>query len=166
MSPEERLEALRFNVARSLRYHDKRRAFFDLLGKALQMLALLGSSAAVLALVKESQSEFFAVLFSAVAAGSSLLNLVIGTTSKLEAYTKLKNRFLDLEGKIEAVRVADEETVQRLQDERYQIEKDEPAISNWLNKVVYNETVDALGYDQTHKHSVRWYHHLGNLKLT
>ena len=161
----EKLEELRFNVARSLRYHDKRRAFFELLGKTLQFSALVGSSAAVLALVRESGSDWLAVVFAAIAAVASLLNLVIGTSTKYETYTKLKNRFIDLQARIDEIQEPTEEEVAKVMKERHVIEKEEPSISIWLNKVCYNETVDALGYDVSAKRPIHWWYHLGNLKL-
>jgi hypothetical protein len=90
MSAEDRLEHLRFDVARSLRYHDKRRGFFETLGKALQLVALLGSSAAVLALVNKSGSDLLPVVFAASAAGASLLNLVIGTDGQIRKLHQAK----------------------------------------------------------------------------
>lgn len=166
MDVERALDELRFNVARSVRYHDKRRAFYESMGKGLQLVSLLGSSAAVIALLKDLNTDSAALVFSAVAASTGLLNLVIGTSGKLEVYTKLKNRFLDLQARVEAVQEPTEAVLSKLIEDRYQIEKEEPGISVWINKICYNETIDALGYDASEKRPVPWYYHLGHLKLT
>lgn len=166
MDPQAKLDELHFNVARSIRYHDKRRGFFELFGKLLQFIALISSSVAVIALLDKIDKTHAALILSSIAAAATLCNLVVGSSAKLEQHTKLKNRFIDLLSKIEATGSATEVAVRTLIDERLQIEKEEPAISHWLNTLCYNETVDALGYDASAKRQAPWYYYLGNLKLS
>src|SRR5215213_9538395 len=83
-------EALRFDVAQSLCYHEKRRVFFEVLGKTLEFLTLIGSAGAVLALL-EVDAKSGALVLSSVAAISVLVSLVLSPVSKLERHTALKN---------------------------------------------------------------------------
>lgn len=94
--------ALRFDVAHALRYHEKRRAFFEALGKTLEFLTLIGSAGAVLALL-EVDAKAAALALSALAAISVLFSLVLSPRSKLERHTALRNRLLDLQERLDAV---------------------------------------------------------------
>lgn len=166
------INALRFNVARSIRYHDKRRGYFDFLGKFLQYISLLGSSAAVATLIGATMPEFefigitikVPLLISALTACVTLLNLMIGCAGKMENHTKLRNQFHDLMNSIDDVSDATIEDMRKLNRWRVDIEKEEPSISDWLNKLMFNETVDALGYDPCERKPVFFYYYLGNLR--
>lgn len=168
----EDFDALRFNVARSIRYHDKRRGYFDFLGKFLQYVSLLGSSAAVATLIGSTMPEFdvatitikVPLLISAATACVTLLNLMIGCAGKMESHTKFRNQFHDLMIAIDEVGEPAVEDMRKLNRRRVDIEKEEPSISDWLNKLMFNETVDALGYDPSERKPVCFYYYLGNLR--
>jgi hypothetical protein len=115
---------LRLNIAQSLCYHDKRRAFFDAVGKSLEFLALIGSSGAVLALL-EVDTKAAALLLSAIAAISILLNVFLAPAAKLALHTAIRNRLLDLQAQVHAsdLNTAD---IDRLTQVRIEIEKAEP----------------------------------------
>jgi hypothetical protein len=115
---------LRLSIAQSLCYHDKRRAFFDVFGKSLEFLALIGSSGAVLALL-EVDTKAAALVLSAVAAVSILLNIWLAPAAKLALHTAIRNRLLDLQTQVHAsdLNTAD---IDRLTQVRIEIEKGEP----------------------------------------
>jgi hypothetical protein len=155
---------LRLRIAQSLCYHDKRRAFFEAFGKSLELLALIGSSGAVLALL-EVDTKAAALVLSAIAAISILLNIFLAPAAKLALHTALRNRLLDLRAQLHAsdLNTAD---IRKLMQVRLEIEKDEPPLSRWLNALCYNRALSALGYDKNRREAVAWYYRLAYLKLT
>jgi hypothetical protein len=118
-----RIEALRFDVARSLRHHEKRRAFFETLGKSLEFLALIGSAGAVLALL-EVDTKSGAIVLSSLAAIALLVNLVLSPSSKRERHIALRNRLLDLQERLDAGNLTASD-LQRCAEIRVEIRKDE-----------------------------------------
>jgi hypothetical protein len=155
---------LRLGIARALCYHDKRRLFFEVFGKGLEFLALIGSAGAVLALL-EVDTKAAALVLSTVAAVSVLLIILLTPAAKLELHTRLRNRLLDLQTQVHA-RDPTSADIPRLMQARVEIEKDEPPLSGWLSALCHNEALGALGYDESRKKAIEWYYRLGYLKLT
>jgi hypothetical protein len=126
---EDDRERLRLTVAQALCYHDKRRAFFEVFGKSLEFLALVGSAGTILALL-EVDTKAAALALSAVAAGAILLNILLAPGAKLVLHTALRNRLLDLQARLDAhdLTAAD---MGRLAQARVEIEKDAPPVSSW-----------------------------------
>lgn len=140
---------LRFNVARSIRYHDQRRGFFELSQKLSTWLSLIISSGAVLAVLKNNDQ--LTLFLTAAVAVISALSVVFQFSTKLIQYTDLKARFLDLESSIAGCTNPTEADVVKFVQARKAIERGEPPISKALNLIIFNDTVDALGMEKEHK---------------
>lgn len=146
MDLDDEIWELRFHIARSIRYHDKKRAWFDVLNKVAQIIALVASSAAVINLIKEEANDEFALWFSAIAATATLVNLVMGSAAKFFTYSELKKRFVELDSKLDKLTASPTEAgIVALWQEIKAVEKDEPPISKILNIRAHNAAVDALG---------------------
>ncbi len=161
MDNEDKLFELKFNVVRSVRYHDFRRRAFDLLNKIITVLLLIFGSGAIAALLQSTPSGKEWALYCAVAAAIlGSFNVVLGSSSKIAFYGALKNKHADLLTKIESCKEPTDEKLLELQARYSEIEKDEPSISDALNRISFNQAVDALGLDKKEKKPVSVFDYL------
>ena len=112
---------LRLDVAQSVRYHEKRRAFFEVLGKSLEFVALIGSAGAVLALL-EIDTKALALVLSAVAALSVVLLILLSPSSRQALHTVLGDRLLDLQARLQEPGLTEPE-LRRIAQARLEIGK-------------------------------------------
>lgn len=88
MSPEERkVDGLFYQVEKSMRYHQRRRGFYDLVHRWMMFLIILFGGGAIV-----SKPEIFGAAASAIAA----VNLVWNTSHKARDHEMLFRRFSDL----------------------------------------------------------------------
>jgi hypothetical protein len=151
---QEEFAELCFNVTRSIRYHDARREFFDMAQKLVSWIALIASSGAFVAVLQREVT--LSLYLSALVAVISALTVVFEFSSKLATYTDLRNRYVDLEAMLAACRNPTEDDLIRLTKMRKDIERGEPSVSHSLNLICYNDAIDALGRDPSHKVNVSW----------
>jgi hypothetical protein len=166
MSPKTQLWNLRFDVVRSVRYHDFRRGAFDLFNKVTTIGILAASSGAVVSLLlavdSNKQAPTFAIWMSAIAAFLSILNIALGSPTKISLYTNLKNKHSALLRKVELAQ-PEEAQILALREEYDKIESEEPDISDAVNRIAYNKAVDAVGADQAQKRPVGIFTYLAAL---
>lgn len=146
---EEALWTLKFDVVRSIRYHDYRRRAFDLFNKISNVITLLCSSAALFALWSPEAQKDVAIFASAIAAVFGVLVVVTNAAEKTAFYGGLKSKHASLLARIE--NATDGAALAVLRNEYRIIESDEPPISESLNKIAYNKAIDALGIDKSKK---------------
>ncbi len=144
----ERWHALQFDVQRSIRYHERRRAFFSMSNKLSEASAILFGSAAVVSLLKEW--EVAVIVASIIVTVLATLNLVFGTVAMSYKHADLGKRFIDLHRKM-LTSQATEDQYLRLVDERLTIERDEPPIKRAVDLMCYNEMLYAGGYDESNR---------------
>jgi hypothetical protein len=122
---------LLFDVRRSIRYHDRRRAFFEMLYRAAAVLVILLSG---LALAGGAAS--WIICFSLIAALLAACNMA-------NLHTMLRARFCDLEVALRKAREPD--AFHDCQLHRLAIERDEPTIYRALDLYCYRELCAADG---------------------
>lgn len=138
---------LLFNIHRSIRYHDKRKAFFELLHRGTNVITILFAGN-VLFMATHPDAGGDPGWLTAIALFGSILatiDLVIGYASRASLHSVLRQKFCDLEI---AIRCTPEDNldIAALTRQRLEIEKDEPSIYRALDLVCYNECVNAF-YD-------------------
>lgn len=144
----------KFGVRRSIRYHQRRRAFFDSLDQTGNMLSVIFGSAAVYG-VLESNHKSMALLSAGAVTVLSAINLVIGSTRRAREHWDLARRFSALEQKMlcdpseDALRISCEE--------RLSIETDEPPTLRILDCICHNEVARAEGFDSSEIWRIRWW---------
>lgn len=141
---EEDIYSLTFSVNKSIRYHSKRRQFFDYWHSCCDALTAISGSSAFVALLSEKPSVHIALWLSAIVAISTSCDLVIGLSKKGQQYDDLKKRFSRLLNEI----IIGDHTMENLvkwKSERISIEKDEPTFLTLLNTICHNEECIALG---------------------
>lgn len=148
MDANSEIEVLRFNVVRSIRYHDKRRGFFDRVSKFSKIISFFGSTAAAVTILK-SWSDLAAAIFAASAAGFTIVDTICGTAARYTLHTDLKNRFAKLLNDVEIVQKPTEQEIIRLRNMRREIEESEPPVLHVLNSICFNDSVSALGLSES-----------------
>lgn len=140
-------EGLLFDIRRAVRYHNRRRGFFDRLDQLTNVLALIFGSVSIYGVLAQS-NHLLAVLSAAVVTVFSAFNLVIGSSQRARNHFDLARRFIDLEQRI----VTSEPSARLLAkytSERLSIEKDEPPVLHVLDCICYNEQGRAMGYSDS-----------------
>lgn len=145
---EGRWYQLDFAVGRSLRYHAKRRAFFEHCNhwtRAISAIAGFGTVAMVI------QGFHWATITAGTIVGiATALDLVFDYSKRTMAYDDLYRRFADL-----GIKISDTshtaENYRQLVTERRKIEKEEPTVMIVLDAVCHNEERKSRGFDDTYK---------------
>jgi len=135
---------LQFGVRRSIRYHQRRRGFFDGLDKLGDMLAVLFGSAAIYG-VLAAHSATLVVVASVVVTVVATLNLVLGSSRKAWLHADLARRFIELERQL--LVEPDEGVYRQLTAQRLSIEAEEPPILRVLDSLCHNEQLRAEGLE-------------------
>lgn len=151
---------LLFDVLRSIRYHDRRRAFFDVLHRSNSALVILLAGSVVFDLAKPGESPWWMVALALVASLLSIMDLVIGYSTASNRHSDLKRRFAELEIAIRSGG-EDELTWASHHTVRVRIEQDEPPIYRVLDLLCYQEVCRSLGmYDRADSIEVCWFKRL------
>ena len=142
--------ALLFNVRRSVRYHDRRRAFFERLHQITSALTVLLAGSVLFDLARPGETAYWMIGLAVVAALLSAWDIVVGYAGKSGLHKDLKTRFGALEMDMMSGDNASE-TWKRYQIERLRIEQDEPPIFRALDLLCHNELLIAEGFDRNDK---------------
>lgn len=136
---------IEFNIRRSIRYHTKRRRFFDKLHRIVVFLTVICGSSAFVALMSDNQK--IATWVTLVITLVSLLDLAIDFSGKSVLHDNLQRKFSDLLNK---TIVCDDsnQKLKELEVDRILIEKDEPTALKALNILCHNEQCIAQGHDK------------------
>lgn len=133
-----------FDVRRSLRYHDRRRSFFELMHRVTAALTILMAGSVLFDLGKPGNTASWLTAISFIAAVLATLDMVIGYAGKADLHRSLKVQF----GKLEISIIsgdASEAEWNTHQIRRLEIELDEPPVYRALDLLCYNEVAKADG---------------------
>jgi hypothetical protein len=138
---------LLFDVRRSIRYHDRRRAFYERLHHVTSLLTILMAGSVLFDLAKSGETATWLIWVSTVAALLAAIDMVIGYAQRASLHSSLRERFANLE--IEIISGPnDGDCWRNYQKQRLLIEKDEPAIYQVLDGLCRNELLIAEGYSK------------------
>lgn len=151
-----RVHNLLFGVRRSIRYHSRRRMFFDRWQTVTSAVSVVFGSATVVTILG-ANSPKFAVMAAVVVTLASAVDLVVGTAKAARDHSDLAKRFISLEQAINGTQELDERTITQLENSRLDIEKDEPPVLRVLDTLCHNELMRAMGYDHHDFKRVAWY---------
>jgi hypothetical protein len=150
--------ALLFGVRRSIRYHTRRRKFFDGLSGWGDFLTIITGGTVVAFAAGEAKHTALTAILGAAIAIISALDLVIGFSTKARDYHDLVKEFSELEREMTAS--DDKRTKENLAaftNKRLAIEEDEPPILCVLNNSCHNDLCRALGKDSKYYVDIKWY---------
>jgi hypothetical protein len=146
------LNDLLFGVRRSIRYHNRRRRFFDGFDKFVKVLSVVGGSAAfAAATVHHSQ---IIMIFTGLVAVFAAINLVVGPAQAARLHEELARKFSTLERDMKLAKEPSSDQLNKFQAERLMIEPEEPPIMRVLDVICHNELCEAMGYDKCHLYEV------------
>lgn len=143
---------LLWGVRRSIRYHSRRRMFFENFNLTANAIGLIFGSATILAVLTQAKQEtdsiWWTVIPAALVTLFSSLNLVIGTVRKAQVHHDLVRRFTQLEQDMVKMDAPNEQMVREISAKRLQIEADEPPVKRIVDILCHNELMTATGRDQ------------------
>ena len=149
---------LSFAVRRSIRYHAKRRAWYDGLHSAAMVTAAIAGSTTFATIVAGSPE--IAKWLALVVAIASVMDTMLNWPEKARTHDALYRRFHDLEQVINESDELSEKRLNKLQNQRLQIEVDEPTTIDALNIVCRNIQAQAQGHPRSELTHIRWYQRL------
>jgi DDE superfamily endonuclease len=152
-----RVHSDRVRVNTSIRYHAKRRAFFDAAHRLMMLIGVIGGSAAFFALLSNSASMLAKIAAFSVAVATAI-DLVFSLPEKAREHDKLCERFSDLAAEImgNIHGKSDRLIVSGFRTKRLIIEKHEPTMMPALNLICHNEEARARGYGESELYSIGW----------
>jgi len=160
MDIEEDIHKLLFDVRRSIRYHIRRRSFYDRFNLIVNAISVVMGSATVYGILK-AQSQDIALTAAAAVTILSSINLVVGSVRQARLHNDLAKRFIVLEKKITTSTSKDTEKLAEWTSERLDIETEEPPVLHVLNCICHNELIRATGgYGSEHLAKIAWYQRL------
>lgn len=136
---------LLFDIRRSIRYHDRRKSFFERLHHITSFLTILMAGSVLFDLAKDGETAWWLIVASILAALFAICDMVIGFSKQAGIHANLKDRFSALEINMISGDTK-EETWNNYQRERLSIEKDEPPIYVALDALCRNELLIAEGF--------------------
>lgn len=136
---------LLFGVRRSVRYHNRRRMFFDRIHKITVSLSLIFGSATVAVALSKIGSPWVSICAALVSVFAAI-DLVFDAPQYARSHNDLARRFIDLERKIVILPALTEENIRYFTSKRLEIEADEPPVLRILNILCHNELMKAMGY--------------------
>lgn len=134
-----------FDVRRSIRYHDRRRAFYEQCHHFTSLLTILMAGSVLFDIAKPGDSPPWLQTISVAAAIFAAMDMVFGYSKRAGLHNSLRERFANLE--ISMILGGTEEAPWlNHRRERLTIEKDEPPIYKVLDNLCRNELLEAEGY--------------------
>ena len=157
MDDRERLDEdyrmLLFGVRRSVRYHMRRRRFYERFHDVVLLVAAASGSATIAAFGSELTANlpsWVAVAVPAAVTIMALVDLVVGSMRKTSLHTDLGRRFIALERRLVAAGSSPSEAaLAEATGERLAIESDEPPVLRVLDTLCHNELLRAMGYPRS-----------------
>ena len=159
-----------FGVRRSVRYHQRRRSFFEAASALSVWLQVISGSSVVVAVAASLPGG--AMVLAGLAATLAGLNLAIGTHRKATVHAGLALRFAQLERDMvphEEREEATEAEAVAFRQRRVEIEQDEPLKMRAIDLLCHNELVQS-----TYRHEPtypigrwqRWVGHIADVDVT
>ncbi len=142
---QEQWDGLLFGVRRSVRYHNRRRRFFETWHRVTSGAAVLFGSAAMASLLTNTENTDLAIWAAGLVTLLASIDLVVGTARASWNHAELARRFIDLE-KVMVATTASKSSYQECNNARLDIEADEPPALRVLNILCHNEQAKAEGY--------------------
>lgn len=153
---EETTHSLLFGVRRSVRYHVRRRMFFDRLNLSASAASVIFGSAAMAAMLGNMGKEWI-MAAAGIVTILSAINLVVGSSRMARLHADLARKFIELEKQIIMAGDQADDSLLAFQAIRLDIEAEEPHVLRVLDTLCHNELMRAMGYPPKDMVPVAWY---------
>lgn len=148
-------DRLLFDIRRSARYHDRRRAFFEWWHRLTNFVTILLAGAVLSEILGRDSPPILKVL-AGIGALLGAADLVVGFAGRGQKHRSFRQRFIELEKLLHG----DEAATSSVQESRLNIESEEPPIYRGLDVLTHNEVCIAMGYERCEQYKVppcvRW----------
>lgn len=148
MSTKEDRHNLLFSIRRSIRYHNRRRMFFDRLNVVSNALSVIFGSTTFFALLPAIGLQYLAIGAAAMVTIISTINMVVGSVRAARLHSDLARRFLELEKRLAADGSPNKKLLSDIIQERLDIEAEEPPALHVLDAICHNELMRSMGYKE------------------
>jgi hypothetical protein len=145
----EQLDTLRYGVEKSIRYHQRRRAWLELCHRAIMFAIIVSGSAALLDTFQGALRPEWCALFAAVLGA---VDLVTGISVSARDYAILQGKFSALLAEMTRIGEPSDEQVREWTARRIEVEAEEPAIYWVVEADCDNEIARMKGH---HKATVK-----------
>jgi hypothetical protein len=122
-------------------YHQKRERFFDICDSLTKAVAVGGGAASVAKVLTPSQL----VIVAAIITFASTVSLVVGYSKKARSHADLAKAFIEIEGKIVAKGVFDDDQANAFEADILRLEMNESRSLGALVRICQNEVAMARG---------------------
>ena len=138
---------LLFDVRRSVRYHMRRRRFYEGRNRLTSALTAILGSAAVVAFLSQIGREYgiLMAILTAFVAIFAAVDLASSTAAMARLHSDLARKFIDLEYGLVLKNEPTQAELTKAQGTRLKIEADEPTIYRVLDTLCYNEMYISQG---------------------
>ena len=147
---------LLFGVRRSIRYHARRRMFFDRCRQFTSAVGVIFGSATIFTLLN-NMNPLYPAIAAAVVTVFFAIDLVVGTAAEARLHDDLCRRFIELERQMELAAVIDAQSLAKFTAARLEIEAGEPPVHRVLDLMCHNELLHAMGYERNQFVRIRFY---------
>lgn len=141
---EKRWHDLCWGVQRSVRYHERRQAYYIRVNSMSTAVSLVFGTSAFGLLVKGH--EAIAMVCSLLVALFSLFNMVTRASEMSRRHEALRQRWCDLQARMDSSKIT-EDSWRDFRTARLEIEKDEPPVQRIIDAICNNDLLMAKGYD-------------------
>jgi hypothetical protein len=148
----EKVHCLLFGIRRSIRYHNRRRRFFDLVAKWSDALTAISGSATIVSVVSVKTGPL-PITLAAATAILSAVNLVFDTKGNARLHHDLARQFTNVEKNL-IKKDLTRAQLDQAEADRLDIEAGEPPVLRVLDLICHNELSKALGYGRNAEYNV------------
>ncbi len=153
------INELRFELEVKVRYHDKRRSFFDLWHKTVSWISVFAGSAAAVAFwtwIDDAgvETKWLGVVGGMALAAVNALDVIVGFAERARLHDALYRRCVELDVRVLKCDGSPDE-LRSAEADLLMIERDEPPGYYALYSDCWNDTVDALGL-KLGKRKISW----------
>ena len=148
MSPQESKARMDFEVEKSLRYHQRRRAHFERWHRRIMFMVILSGSVTI-----ATVDPWLAGLVTAILGA---IGLVFDLSSKARDHALLHRRFTELAMRVRSCEAPTEADAAAWQNDVLAIETEEPPIYWALEADCYNEVLHTRGMNSADVRTLGW----------
>ena len=145
MNTSEARNDLDFDVAKSMRYHSYRRAFWDSVDNASKILTIISGTAVLVTLV--GKAPVWPEVLAVVVAVASACDVVLGFSIQARAHDGLYRSFSRLAQELSEHESPTEQQIFAWRKQRIEIEMDEPTVMDLRERRCAGEEARARGLE-------------------
>ena len=146
-SLDDRTYDLLFGIRRSVRYHMRRRRFYEVWNTITVATAVVGGSSAVAAFFAQlpAGGQWTPIILSGIVAIIGAIDLAVGTGRRADLHGDLARQFISLEQRFAHGRNLEDVEHEEIVKARLQIEASEPPVMRLLDALCHFELLRSLG---------------------